>query len=228
MKENELIKILDEEINKYINSISKELEKTHDNWFDNYGFPMFGETSKDYHEQVYFQSYLESYTRKMINGILKEITYFESADNIVWPENEYVGIYNGYTNAECEDKFGFEFINKDRKIGYRYSIFNFDEIEKLLAQGGIDIVKLVLWQSEGALIGVDYGDHRVKVINAWELFQDLFCEMKEKEIKNMYELFVKKVTTAVDRANSMISLTTLPGFTLAYLHKMRRTMGSVK
>ena len=160
----------------------------------------------------------------MINGILKEITYFESADNIVWPENEYVGIYNGYTNAECEDKFGFEFINKDRKIGYRYSFFHFDKIEKLLTREGIDSVKIVEWQSEEKLILDDYGDNPVKVINAWELFQDLFYEMDEKEIKTIYELFVKKVTSAVDRANSMISLTTLPGFTPAYLHKMRRTM----
>lgn len=224
MKEKELTPIFEEEIEAYINNIAKELEKAHDKWFDNFGFPMFGATSKDYHEQVYFQSYLESYTRKMINGILKEITYFESVDKIVWPEFEYAGIYNGYTNVECEKKFGFEFINKDRKIGYKYSSIDVDTIEKLFAQEDIDSIKLVEWQFEEKSIKIDYNDNRVKVINVWELFQDLFYETSEEEIKIMYELFIKNITTAVEQANSMISLTTIPGFTLAYLHKTRQEM----
>lgn len=224
MKESELIKIIEDETSYFINNIAKELEETHDKWFDNFGFPMFGSTSKDYHEQVYFQSYLESYTRKMINGILKEIAYFESADNIIWPEFEYLGIYNGYTNAEYEEGFGFELINKDRKIGYKYSFFHLNEIEKLISQEDVNSVKLVVWQSEKNLIGFDYGDNRVELINAWEFFQDLFYEMDYEEVKMTYNLFVKHVTAAVEQANSMISLTTIPGFTTSYLHKNRGEM----
>lgn len=64
MKQKQLIEILDDNINNYINNIAYELEQSHDYWFEDFGFPIFGETSKEYHEQVYFESYFESYTRK--------------------------------------------------------------------------------------------------------------------------------------------------------------------
>ena len=112
MKESQLRKLLEERVESYINNIAKELEESHDRWFENFGFPIFGETSKEYHEQVYFQSYIESYTRKMINSILLEMCYEDCADKITCPEFEYLGVYNGYTNTECEQEFGFELITR--------------------------------------------------------------------------------------------------------------------
>lgn len=221
MKYAELNNILNENINAYINSIAHELERSHDCWFENFGFPIFGETSKEYHEQVYFESYFESYTRKMINGVLKDICYCECADELIWPEFEYVGIYNGFTNIECEKEFGFEFIDADRKIGYRYTRVNLNEIESLLKNRNVEKIVCVEWQNKDDLIGLSYGDKPVKVILLLDLFIELFTDLSINEIEEMYSIFVKRITDAVTKANSMISLVTLPGFTPNYISKTR-------
>ncbi len=221
MKEKQLSELLDRHISSYLDCIAVELEKPHDTWFDGFGFPMFGETSKQYHEQVYFQSYLESYTRQLVNGILKEIADEESDDEIVWPEQNHFGIYRGYTNSECEQKFGFEFINRETNVGYRYCYFRSDEIESLMALGNVDGITLVLWENNDAIIGSDYGDERVKILLLCDLFHEFFYDLDEEEVDGMYGLFIERVANAVERANSMISLTTVPGFTPSYLYKTR-------
>lgn len=220
MREFHFRKMIEEEISIYINNIARELEEKHDKWFEGFGFPIFGVTSKDYHEQVYFESYLESYTRKMINGILREMCRFELADIIDWPESDGEEIYIGYTNAECEEKFGFEFINRDRKIGYRY-VFNKDQIEKLLSKEEVEAIRVVLWQEAEKPISNIYEGAQVSFINIWELFVELFEDMDEKEVRMNYAIFVEEVTKAVEQANSMISLITMPGFTPSYIHIFR-------
>lgn len=221
MRENQLRKVLEERVETFIDNIAKELEDSHDRWFESFGFPIFGETSKEYHEQVYYQSYLESYTRKMINGILLEICYEDCADKITCPEFDYEGVYNGYTNTECEQEFGFELINHDQKIGYRYTFVQLDDIDNLLTRGGVNTIVLVVWQNEDDPAGFHYTDPRVKVVLLWDMFQELFCELEEEEIRLMYDLFTEYVSKAVAQANSMISLVTLPGFTPSYIHKTR-------
>lgn len=221
MKESHLRQLLKEQTDIFINNIAVELEEPHDRWFDNFGFPILGQISKEYHEQVYFQSYLESYTRKMINSILREICYEDAFDHIAWPELDYPGIYNGYTNAECEGKFGFEFINCDQKIGYRYTFIKPDEIDHLLNSGNVETAVLVIWQDEDNPAGFHYKDARIRVVLLWDLFQELFCELDEDEVRMMYDLFADYVSKAVAQANSMISLVTLPGFTPSYLYKTR-------
>lgn len=229
MKEAQLTKLLDEKVDIYINNIAKELETSHARLFEDFGFPMFGVTSNDYHEQVYFQSYLESYTRKMINGMLKGMTDYEVSEEIDWPEFEYAGIYTGYTNIECEKEFGFEFINPERKIGYRYTRFYIDEIDGLLAKGNVNSIELIVWENKDYDIGIEYGDPRVKIILLWDLFQELFSELNSDEIRGMYDQFVEAVSKAVDKANSMISLETLPGFTGSYLYKTKdNTINSLR
>ena len=219
MKESELKELINEHTNNYINNIAIELERPHNQWFENFGFPIFGETSKEYYEQVYFQSYLESYTRKMINGIFQDIFYDDVSDKIEWPEFEYKGIYNGFTNIEYEQEFGFEFINRDQEIGYRYTRFSYNKIDQLLTKGKVKAIVLILWQVDD--VRFSYNDSRIKVVNLWELFQDLFLELSQEEISSMYQLFTESMNNAVELANSMISLTTIPGFTSSYLYKSR-------
>lgn len=55
MKKKYLSPILDEHIEIFLNNIGYELENRHTRWFEGFGFPLFGETSKNYHEQVYFE-----------------------------------------------------------------------------------------------------------------------------------------------------------------------------
>lgn len=224
MNEIQLKRIIKHHIDEYQNNIAVELESSHDKWFDDFGFPIFGETSKDYHEQVYFQSYFESYTRKMINGILKGIFDYELSYEMACPEFEYYGIYNGYTNSECEQKFGFEFVNRDEKIGYRYTTFAPEELERLLKESDVEKIKLIIWQSEEKPIGFCYDDDRVSVFSPYEWFCELFDELNPDEIDNMYQLIIDDVTKAVMQAKSMVSLVTLPGFTPSYIHKNRVTM----
>ena len=224
MNRDQLKALLDEHTSQFINNISKELENSHDQWFEGFGFPIFGVTSKDYHEQVYFQSYLESYARKMINGILKEMCDEDSSDLIKWPELEFFGIYNGYTNSECEKEFGFEFINEDKRTGYRYTFSRDDDADELLKANNVDIIILVEWQAEDDYPCFNYGDQRIKVILLWELFLDLFGELEEEDIRTMYDMFVERITEAIEKANAMISLVTLPGFTPSYLHKARKAI----
>ena len=224
MKDKRLIELLNRHIDIYINNIAFELERTHSQWFEGFGFPLFGETSKQYHEQVAFQSYLESYTRQMINGMLKEILDQEVADKITWPELSSVNIYNGYTNSEIEKEFGFEFINQNSKTGFRYSYFYADEIEGLLTKGNVDNIVLVIWENKNEIIGFEYDDKRVSVILLWNLFHELFDDMDEEEISRMYDIFTEKVTKTVEKATSMISLTTLPGFTPSYLYRTRNDL----
>ena len=47
MKESKLRKLLEESVETYINNIAKELEEPHDQWFDNFGFPIFGQICRD-------------------------------------------------------------------------------------------------------------------------------------------------------------------------------------
>lgn len=225
MKEKKFRVLLQNQVNIFIDNIAYELEHPHNQLFEDFGFPVFRDTSKEYHEQVYFQSYLESYTRKMINAILKEICYEDVGDEIIWPELEFWGIYNGYTNTECERKFKFEFYNKDTKTGYRYTYIRDDTIEQLLNKD-IQTIKVVDWQNNG---GIAYDDKRVEVILIWDLFQELFDDLDDAEIRLMYDLFMEYVSKAVAQAGVMISLTTIPGFTSLYLYKTREeTMAGLR
>ena len=221
MKESRMNEIIKEHVGNYLNCISMELESSHASLFNDFGFPIFGENSSESHELTYFQSYLESYTRKMINGILKDVLDEETGEDFHWPEQEYAGIYNGYTNSECERKFGFEFINRDIKEGYRYSFFYDDEIEQLLSKGNVNSIVLVEWKKKDELLSYHYDDERVKVMNLWNLFQELFFDLDKDEIEMMHDLFVGRIANAVDQATQMISLTALPGFTSSYRFKTR-------
>lgn len=221
MNREHLLSLLREHTTQFVNNIARELENTHDQWFDGFGFPIFGETSKDYHEQVYFQSYLESYTRKMINGMLKELCDEDVPYRIRWPEFEFCGIYNGYTNSEYEKDFHFEFINEDTRIGYRYTYSRDDNTDELLQAGNVDRIVLIVWQHEDDYPGFGFDDERIEVILLWDLFQDLFCDLDNEDIHTTYDIFVESITQAVEKANALISLVTLPGFTSSYLHKTR-------
>ncbi len=210
---------MSDEIDVYINNIARELEDSHDKWFDSFGFPIFGETSKEYHEQVYFQSYLESYTRKLINGILKKMFEAQGRSNFSWPEFEYYGVYNGYTNKEYEESFRFEFIDTEEKTGYRYCVVNLDEIDSLLADEKVEKVKRIIWE-EAETIGFDYEDPRIEVLSLADFFYSCF-NSSESEEGDIFHLFVSNISEAVTRANSMISLVSLPGFTSQYIYKSK-------
>lgn len=220
MRKEQLSQIMTEEVELFINNIAIELENRHDKWFDDFGFPIFGETSRDYHEQVYFQSYLESYTRDMINNILKKIFDDEVVEKIKWPELEFKrnNIYTGYTNKESEEKFGFEFINEDRKIGYCYTLIDPCTIDSKLQEFDVKKIVSISWEEQGAC-SVGYGDERVSCICIKELFQQIFEDEDNKVIDERVELFIKKMRDAVNRAQEMISLVTVPGFTPLYLFK---------
>lgn len=223
MDKKRLTDLIDEQIEAYINNIAFELEDAHDRWFEDFGFPMFAETANQYHEQVYFQSYLEHYTRRLVNCILKEILDLEAPDEYEWPELNYTGIYRGYTNKECEQKFDFELIDRPDKVGYRYTTFEYEEdtVLKLLAKGNVDSIAIVLWESREHGVYFGYKDTRIRVINLFDLFHELFFDWEKDEINTFYDLFSSKVAKAVNRAKSMISLVTLPGFTPSYLYKNR-------
>lgn len=211
-------KILYEHINIFINNIARELEEPHDQWFADFGFPMFATTAKEYHEQVYFQSYLESYVRKMINSILKDIA-FEAADHkLEFPELESKDIYNGYTNREIEKTFNYEIIDIDQRIGYLYTDPGLEIVEELLHKGDVSFITIVKWENKDYLIGSYYDDKRVKITLLWDLFLELFDE-DEEVLTSMYNLFTEKISKAVDQAISMISLKTIPGFTPSYVAK---------
>lgn len=221
MKENELRTMLATQVSEYLNNIAIELEEQHDGWFDNFGFPMLFQTSKDYFEQVYFQSYLESYTRKMINCILQYMFDADVGEHITWPEFESIGVYNGYTNNEYERDFGFEFINHDLKVGYRYTKVNLDEIDALLEKGKVEKISIIVWQNDDDPVYCSYADERVEAVLLWDFFRETFFDLDECEVKSMYGLFTQHIMDAVKRANEMISLKTIPGFTPAYRHKSR-------
>lgn len=218
MNEVALQKILEKHQTLFIDNISRELENSHDKWFDGFGFPIFGTTSKDYHEQVYFQSYLESYTRKMINGILKEMLD-GLCEDYRWPEFEYHGVYNGYTNREAEEQFDFEFVDNIDKVGYRYTFFSPDNINILKETWEINKIVLILWQDDDSTC---YDDPTISVVTPLKLFEHLFWDIPQEEVLANYDMYVRCIRESVAQANRMISLVTLPGFTSAYIHKTRK------
>ena len=225
MNEIVLQQILEKHQTTFIDSISRELENSHDKWFDGFGFPIFGTTSKDYHEQVYFQSYLESYTRKMINGILKDMLD-DLCEDYRWPEFEYPGVYNGYTNSEAEKEFGFEFVDNIDKVGYRYAFFSPDEINSLKETWKINEIVLIQWQDDAFATCIEYDDSTANVITPLGLFRRLFFDISQEELLANYDMFIKCVQDSVTKANMMISLVTLPGFTPAYIHKAREKIAT--
>lgn len=220
MNSEKLSKIIDIHIERFINNISIELESEHDDLFDNFGFPIFGMTSKYYYEQVYYQSYLESYTRNLINGILKEIIDFELCDEVYWPEIEYKEIYKGFTNVEYEKNFGFEFINRTLEIGYRYTHINPEEINILLKKENVKSIKIVEWD-DGEIVFYEHSDSRVDVISLMDLLIDIFNDHDDEVITMVYSLISKKLSEAVEHAKTLISLATVPGFTQIYIHNNR-------
>jgi len=160
----------------------------------------------------------------MLNSILCEFAkYHNMKNNIIWPELDYCGEYKGYSNNECEKDFGFECINIEKKIGYRYSYFFEDEIDALLLKGQVDEIRLVIWDNREEIPYFDYADSRVLVINFYDMFCDLRENVEDEETLHLYELMTERVTSAVEQANALISLVTLPGFTPSYIHKTRDT-----
>lgn len=222
MKESRLIEILDERAKQFQSNIDRELEDAHHRLFEEFGFPIFAETSKDFHEQVYFQSYLEHYTRALINGTLKDLIE-EMLPNVIysWPEMEFKGWYIGYTNAECEQKFSFEFFNEDEGIGYLYRIIQPDEVNRLFETTSADYIRVITWEPNDEPRRIGYGDKRIKVINVAGLFQELFSSLPLGEVNTMYTMFLEKISEAVSIAADKISLVTLPGFTPIYRNKTR-------
>lgn len=220
MNEVELKKILKKHKTLFMDSISRELENSHDKWFDRFGFPIFGTTSKDYHEQIYFESYLESYTRALINGILKEMLD-DLCEDYRWPEFEYPGVYNGYTNREAEEQFDFEFVDNIDKIGYRYTFFSQDNINILKETWKINKIVLIPWQDD---VFTCYDDPTISVVTPLELFKHLFWDIPQEEVLANYNMYVRCIRESVEQANRMISLVTLPGFTPTYIHKTRKTI----
>ena len=160
----------------------------------------------------------------MINGILNDIFYDEALDEIRWPEFEYKGFYNGYTNIECEKEFGFEFIDLDTKVGYRYTYVKVDEVDSLLSREDIDSICIILWEPRGESGWISYGNKPIRSMNFYDLFHESFFDLEEDEIEGMYDLFITRVSDAVKQANSMISLSTLPGFSPLYLHSNRKKL----
>ena len=222
MNKEKLLSLLENHTSIYIDNIARELENTHNQWFDGFGFPIFGATSKDYHEQVYFESYLESYTRELINGIIRSLCDEYVIDQIEWPKQEPFSLCNGYTNCEYEKKVICEFINRDKKIGYKYTFTRDDNIDELLSARNVEKIELVVWQKEDDFLCFEYDDKRIKAVLLIDFFKELLCELDVEEVHVIYNLFVESVTQAVKKANSMISLTTLPGFTPSYLYKTRK------
>lgn len=223
IEQDKISEILHRQVATFTNRIAFELEGKQNRWFEGFGFPAFGVISNDYHEQVYFQSYLESYTRKMINGILYDILDEECAsDQYKWPEFEFFGIYNGYTNSETEKEFGFEIIDLIDHIGYRYSFAHLDEIDELLNKGNVQKIKIVNWISDDDVVGYSYGDERIDAITSRDFFKELLFDWSTEAVEDFYNQFTKTVRKAVDTANAMISLKTVPGFTPAYLYQLRQ------
>lgn len=223
IEENRILEILKEHIDAFINNITFELEEKHADWFEGFGFPVFGVISNNYHEQVYFQSYLESYARKMINGILYDVLYEECIDDqFKWPEFEYVGIYNGYTNSEKEKKFGFELIDLIDHIGYRYTFAHLDEVDGLLEKGNVEKIKIVNWISDDDVVGYIYDDERIDAITSRDFFKELLFDWPPEMVENFYDKFITSVHMAIDKAKNLISLETVPGFTPSYLHQLRK------
>ena len=222
MNESDFKKILNRNIEVYLNNIAIELEEKHSKWFEDFGFPIFGSISKDYHEQVYFQSYLEAYTRIMINSILFDLVEEASATDFKWPEFEHAGVYRGYTNSEYERDFDFEFIDKDNLIGYRYTYsLKYDELVELLQKSGLKKIKVVDWECEENP-GTTYDDERFEIIGVYELFRELLWEYNEEDVQKSYALFISDVKNAVNSAEKMISLHTIPGFTPGFLHEFKK------
>ena len=230
MKESRLIEILDGRIQEFHSNIDRELEDAHHRLFDDFGFPIFAETSKDFHEQVYFQSYLEHYTRALINGTLKDLIEATLPDAIYrWPEMEFNGWYIGFTNAECEQKFSFEFFNEDEGIGYLYRIIPQEEVNRLFETTTADYIRVVTWEQGDEPCGIGYVDERIDVINVEGLFHEVFSSLLPDEVNTMYARFLEKISEAVRIAADKISLVTLPGFTPIYRNKTRdRTLSEFK
>lgn len=223
MDDGTLKEILERQQRIFVSNIAYELEKSHSRRFESFGFPVFGAISNDYYEQVYFQSYLESYTRKFINGVLKEVLDDVCAD-FTWPEFDCAGIYNGYTNIEYEKQFGFEFIDNANKIGYRYYHIDPDKTNSIKEKWNVKSINIVLWQSEDMFDSFAYDDNSIKVISIVEMFKELLFDIAEEEVKRNYNMFIRYVYAGVRKANEMISLVTIPGFTSSYVHKTREKM----
>lgn len=223
MNNSKILEIIKCHVEFFHVCVDKELEKEHHNLFDGFGFPMFEDTTKYYHEQVFFQSYLEHYTRNMINGILKELIEKLVPDSdFSWPEFEYKGFYIGYNNPECEKEFGYEFLNNDTGTAYRYvSIPDFDEVEYLLNKHELTSIKIVPWEKDDEPY-YDYDDERISTISVSELFIELFSVLNSDEINDLYRTFIDAISNAVKKASGKISLTSLPGFTPSFRHKNRR------
>lgn len=90
----EIDKIVNDNLDSFYNSVFEARNRNHDELFENFGFAMFGTIPSEYYEQVYFASYLEYFTRQLLNGIIKDIAFDNSGDRFRWISDEnfsYIG-----------------------------------------------------------------------------------------------------------------------------------------
>jgi len=222
MNQNRIEEIMGEEKLIFINSVSRELEKKHAPCFDNFGFPCYGKIEDAYYEQVYFQSYLESFTRKLMNGILKQVAEEESFASLIWPEYQ-LACYNGYQNTEYEKEYRFELVDSDSNTGYRYTLLPADEEERELFFKKANVGKVIIvdW---GDFDCICYDDSRVEIVTPRDFFEMLLTDEAEDELEWFTKSFDECIADAVKQATKIISLRTVPGFTPQYLYHNRGSM----
>ena len=225
----ELNRIVKDNLELFYNAIFDARKNNHDKLFNNFGFPMFGTIPSEYYEQVYFASYLEYYTRQLINGIIREIALINSADEFKWICNEH-WTYIGYTNKEYEHDFDFEFINLDTCTGYRYTYLDRDDgpeehAKALMKKYGLKQIHIVDWIDEDSFGCFSYRIPGIKLISPKTLFNEVLLDGFEcDEINQIYDTIIDCVTNAVSKARGIIGLQTIPQFSGWYLHKNRESL----
>lgn len=193
---------------------------------DTADFPIFKPANDEYFEYSYFEKALECDLRDLVNQTISD--FFEYKEE------------HGYSNIQCrfpthdkylvmasnesyENYYPFEFIiNTDsQKIGYRYTSMVECEgenyIDNQIAFYQLDHIAIIKWEEDYKPKQTDDLDERIDVISIKEFFSEYFDE-------EIYDLFIEKVTIAVQDANEAIGFKTIPNLSLRFLSIFREKM----
>ena len=225
----EINKIVKDNLDSFYNEVFNARKNSHERLFNNFGFAMFGTIPSEYYEQVYFASYLEFFTRQLINGIIRGLALDNSGDEFKWISYEEFG-YRGFNNEEYEREYDFEFINIDTQTGYRYTDLNreidFEEQSKLLMDKyGLKHIHIVDWDDEEAYSYRSYVIPEVSRISPRILFKEVLLDsFDDDEIDQLYDNIIECINDAVFKARDIIGLKTIPQFSGWYLYKSRESI----
>lgn len=179
-------------------------------------FPMLNLANEEFYDYAYFERTLEWFVRDyLINDALQKLFEYHKIPTL-WPEKKN---YVNYRTESIENTYPFEFIiNSKEKIGVRYTSLCNNEATSLIEKYELDRIIQIRWSDE--LTNNEIHQDEYSVFTP-ETFFKQYLTIEE------YSIFISKILSAVEVANSEIGFETIPQLSLRYLSDFKNDISEM-